>query len=856
MILKSLRLKNFLAHKDTKIEFAKTGITAFIGDNGSGKTSIIEGISFALFGKSSKGNLSDLVHWTAKNAVVELIFEKNGKEYKIYREIKLTGKSVSTTSAVYRNENGVFSLYYQKNINKELPKLIGITPKTFFSSILVKQGDIEGLLNLKPRERAKVFEDILDMSLYQLLSEHYASKRRDLENRLKGIQISTENEKEIKSHIKQLEEEKKVLKEKLNILNKEKEELQKALKINLQIENLKQKLQFLENELNTLNQEIENIENLKQQLTHLEKKAKEYEEKQEILKKLLENKALKQKIENLEENLKKVKKHEEIYNSLKELANNYEEREKSYKNLLNEISKLSKIEGQLNTFEEQLTTLRQELLETKNNALGLAKKLTSIKPIYKTLELNPVLAPTMIRDGKFLIEKYEKKLQEVKEKGTKIKTEIEILEKQLKNISSLKGECPTCYRPIEEHNKQELINEIKTQIDEKNKLREELRQKYRDLEKKIKTEEEILKLLEEFENWFEKHKEADAKIKEIKAKIFALQKEKEKLQDVLKQKEEIQKFLEKNKEKYLKFKEAENLLKNVSRKELEKEIEKLNQSVENIPYEEKTIKEELAKLKPYNEKFFKISQEITKEEKLKQKRQNIQESIEKIRFEISNLEASLPDMEISEEKLINLQNEISFLQSQIGQLEGKLKILNDELSQVIEKLKVIEDINKKIEKYKKLEIVLGAKGIQRIIRENALYELPKMVNFIFSRFGFGFNQIKFSENFDISILANTTEREDRYISIDAISGGQKVALGLALRLALSNFLSSKTDFLILDEPTIHLDQQRREELVSILLNLKNQNFLNQLIVITHDKELEDTADQIYFVENGKVFETR
>lgn len=856
MILKSLRLKNFLAHKDTKIEFAKTGITAFIGDNGSGKTSIIEGISFALFGKSSKGNLSDLVHWTAKNAVVELIFEKNGREYKIYREIKLTGKFSSTTSAVYRNENGVFSLYYHKNINKELPKLIGITPKTFFSSILVKQGDIEGLLNLKPKERAKVFEDILDMSLYQLLSEYYASKRRDLENKLKGVQISTENEKEVKFQIKQLKKEKKILKEKLNILNKEKEELQKALKINLQIENLKQKLQFLENELKILNQEIENIENLKQQLPSLEKKAKEYEEKQEILKKILENKALKQKIENLEENLKKVKEHEKIYSSLKELANNYEKKEKAYKNLLNEISKLSKIEGQLNAFEEQLTTLKQELLKTQNNALGIAKKLTSIKPIYKTLELNPVLAPTMIRDGEFLIEKYEKNLQEVKEEGTKIKTEIEILEKQLKNISSLKGECPTCYRPIDKHNKQELIKEIKTQIDEKSKLREKLRQKYKDLEKKIKTEKEILKLLEEFKNWFEKHKEAEEKIKEIKAKMFTYQKEKEKLQDVLKQKEELQKFLDKNKEKYIKFKESENLLKNVSIKDLEKEIEKLNLSVENIPYEEKTIKEELAKLKPYNEKFFKISHEITKEEKLKQKKQNIQESIEKIRSEISNLEVSLPDMEVSEEKLINLQNEISFLQSQIGQIEGKLKILNDELIQVIEKLKVIEDINKKIEKYKKLEIALGAKGIQRIIRENALYELPKLVNFIFSRFGFGFNQIKFSENFDISILANTTERKDRYISIDAISGGQKVALGLALRLALSNFLSSKTDFLILDEPTIHLDQQRREELVSILLNLKNQNFLNQLIVITHDKELEDTADQIYFVENGKVFETR
>ena len=51
-------------------------------------------------------------------------------------------------------------------------------------------------------------------------------------------------------------------------------------------------------------------------------------------------------------------------------------------------------------------------------------------------------------------------------------------------------------------------------------------------------------------------------------------------------------------------------------------------------------------------------------------------------------------------------------------------------------------------------------------------------------------------------------------------------------------------------------KRRKNEYSTGINSLKNQNFLNQLIVITHDKELEDTADQIYFVENGKVVETR
>jgi len=60
MILKKLHLKNFLIHKETDVEFSENGITVFIGDNGAGKSSIIEGITYALFGKSSKGNIADL----------------------------------------------------------------------------------------------------------------------------------------------------------------------------------------------------------------------------------------------------------------------------------------------------------------------------------------------------------------------------------------------------------------------------------------------------------------------------------------------------------------------------------------------------------------------------------------------------------------------------------------------------------------------------------------------------------------------------------------------------------------------------------------------------------------------------
>ena len=111
---------------------------------------------------------------------------------------------------------------------------------------------------------------------------------------------------------------------------------------------------------------------------------------------------------------------------------------------------------------------------------------------------------------------------------------------------------------------------------------------------------------------------------------------------------------------------------------------------------------------------------------------------------------------------------------------------------------------------------------------------------------------EFSEEFDISLSVPTFEKEDRFVPISSISGGQRVALGLALRLAIGRFLASKADFIILDEPTIHLDQQRRSDLVDIMISLKEKKFVKQLILVTHDTEIEDAADSIYYVQKGKV----
>ncbi len=79
-----------------------------------------------------------------------------------------------------------------------------------------------------------------------------------------------------------------------------------------------------------------------------------------------------------------------------------------------------------------------------------------------------------------------------------------------------------------------------------------------------------------------------------------------------------------------------------------------------------------------------------------------------------------------------------------------------------------------------------------------------------------------------------------------VSGGEKIAIALALRLGITQALSEgNLETILLDEPTIHLDSSRRQELIELL---KEINLLPQMIIVTHEEYLKNAADNLILVE--------
>ena len=172
---------------------------------------------------------------------------------------------------------------------------------------------------------------------------------------------------------------------------------------------------------------------------------------------------------------------------------------------------------------------------------------------------------------------------------------------------------------------------------------------------------------------------------------------------------------------------------------------------------------------------------------------------------------------------------------------GKIKKLEGDL----EKLGIMEKELKKTDGFisvlQRLRRLFDKDGLQKDVRIKNRPAIEQFTKEIFDGFDMGYTNVIIDDDYNIQLYGGDGSK-----SIDMISGGEKIAVALALRLGIARVLSKGgSDLMILDEPTIHLDSYRRQELVQIFRKLRT---IPQIILVTHDPELEGAADQLFKIE--------
>lgn len=187
ILFKSVSWKNFLStgNSANKILLDRSPTTLIIGKNGEGKSTILDALCFALFGKPfrniNKGQLVNSIN--GKNCVVEIEFSINGKEYRVLRGIKPNVFEIYVNDELMNQDAAARD--YQKILEQQILKL---NYKTFTQVVILGSASFVPFMQLSTAMRREVIEDILDIRIFSTMNSLLKEKASETKSEITRIE--------------------------------------------------------------------------------------------------------------------------------------------------------------------------------------------------------------------------------------------------------------------------------------------------------------------------------------------------------------------------------------------------------------------------------------------------------------------------------------------------------------------------------------------------------------------------------------------------------------------------------------------------------------------------------------------
>lgn len=685
--LKKVKFSNLFSYGEKNIVNFKNynGMVSIIGENGSGKSSLIDVILFILFDKFSKGKSKDALNIKTINGEGILELEVNGAEYKIVRKLENRTKS----SKIYIEKNGENISEDNKTKTDNLIKEIVGSYEEFITTNILLQNELE-ISSMNDVDKLKLLLELLNINKYEEIKKTMEKKKNSLKRNINALVKETDkysliikNKKNINDDIikneKELEE----------LDNKLKDIIKRKCKYECDIENLNindYDMEEIEKEIKKLKKKIKNMKNNETSIDELEDIVEEL--KKEVYELNLQKSGVKnikidkEKIEISLQNTKNLieKTKNSIFDSNINIINDediikkYDElkikTEKSIKKNKKNIDKIIKIEKDLN--KELLLSKNKGIIEPyqhKIDKLCFNDKCNNCKNNREEINEIEIYNLNSIRDENKIFEDINILMLEEE------KNKLYDLEKKLKYIEK------DCNDEINE-------NKIKIKQNEnnKNEFENSKNSKLINLQKEV---DEYLLLLEN-NKLFEIDNDIDIKIEKKQEKINKKQKELKSLKEVIQNEKEIEEKLKelkkvrKNFEKYEEIKiefdklideEKQNERELKSKKNIERELSSKYGEILGI---EEIYNEKIKELNDNKEQHKKIIKVVDLYEKNNFIGFIMDNYVKRLETLINNILMSIVDykvkieQDIDELRIYKIENEAMI---NIRQLSGNEKFL-------------------------------------------------------------------------------------------------------------------------------------------------------------------------------------
>lgn len=883
MLIKRLELENIKSYENASYEFDE-GVIAIIGENGAGKTTIIESIAWALF-DVLEYKKEDFVRRGQKRGIVRVVFVSptDEREYVVQRD-------TNNQYEIYDPQSKIRLRQGKSEVISFLQKEFGVSNvnlEAFFRcAIGVPQGTFTADFLRSPAERKPIFDKLLRVEEYKKASEKllsaqkYGEERKGniseeisrMEGEVKYLQTYEEKIGEVKNNIQKLSEE-------LRILEKE---IQEKSEVAKNLGDLEEKFNQLENALREATSQKQTQEGiLKQKQRELEdakfalEKIKEVEsdyrrhlEVREELKKL-ENKrneqnklkqeknslelqlsGLKSELNRFKEDLEKAKQASARVEELKLLVPKQEELEKKLQELQSELHSKKRLQEQLSKLDKELSLLTKEYEEKEKQAQELEKQIQSATALSAT-DLNSLR--THLDQLTEQISYLQARLKAEEDFREKIKDGLcPILAQRCLNIGE--GETLEGFITRETNN---LAKELES-LKRKRQIFQEAEKKKSQLES-LKAE--IEKIVEEGKKLKSEREDLNQEIEKIESLTSDISKIEQELKTLENPKAQI-KLLE---AEIAKGKQIEQKIVNA-----EKEIYQLSQKIEALKTQIELfgdVETQFDKLSKDRDATLSAYEQYLRYEKTSRLLSDIEKEVEKIIETIKDLDNQRSKWEKDLESICKrydkqqheaIKKQLQSLEIDKATKKTELENFQRELDTCNKQIKRLEEIRKqmqeKLEEKQRLEKVIETtQFIREILRDSG----PLIVKNIISQISNEANRI-FQEIMD-NAEATLEWTEDYSILLEergykrpfvCLSGGEQMAAALAVRLA---FLLQLSDIRIafFDEPTMNMDQIRCEKLAQQIEKINSKKYFKQIFVISHDSTFESLVDKPIYIKKTR-----
>ena len=846
MIPLKLNINNFLCYGENvpTLDFQGIQLACLCGQNGHGKTAILEAITWCLWGKGRAQTQQEFVRIGQKTASVELEFECRGNTYKVSRIFsRPRGTGTGKTSLEIRVGSIPLTGNTIVDTQKEIDLLLNMDYRTFINTSYLKQGEADIFATSKPNERKQILANILSLSSYDLYETDSkklsAGFSRSAEENSAKIAFKAQEVESFGNMSIALES----IESRLSELDKKIERESDGFSKISQVDSLDLLIDSNEKQVQVLH-------------TRLAEQKQIIHSNQDVISRKNEIEEGFSTLESLKTELGESIQKDALHRSL-------QERRLSLEKTITAAE--SKCSAELSSVKKNI----HDYLEPKAKLLAkITEDIQNESQDLSSLESNQKTTLKKLVDEKNDI---DKQIEKLVDENTRLRSQHQDIRSKFKMLESKKPICPLCEQSLSHG----AHSNLRTGYEDEG----------RSLNTKHKGNESNIKIFEKerdsVEKLIEKIKISQAsELKERQNTLSMLNAEKQsaieaqhQMTKAAKRAQELQTLLETKAYSSTEFSSLKSVELEIERLSFDPlRIQSLNAEIEKNSHFElehgqlKLSIESLPKvISSYNEVKTQAEQIDNETNLKKQERFSLEKKLSELYQEPLDEINSLSIQSRLYE--IRSQRENAFAETKVAreqiqrqeQLSGDITVLKNETAGFLE--------NKII--YDELSAAFGKNGVQALLIENALPQLQNDADRFLKKLTDGKLSIKFqllqgkrgaswklgipSEDLEILISDETGTR-----SYETFSGGESFRINFAVRIALSQLLANLSGvgrtILFIDEGFGSQDKIGQELLVEVLQAIKSD--FDKILVVTHIEDIKEafpTKIEVEKTESGSRF---